>query len=55
MTPLGFDTKGREIAYCEYAIKINPDEYTKDWVDYLDKLKEQHIITVSEEQFLQIV
>ena len=55
LAPLGFDTKGREIAYCEYAIKINPVEYTKDWVDYLDKLKEEHIITISEEQFLRIV
>lgn len=55
LAPLGFDTKGREIAYCNYAIKISPDEYKKDWEDYLDKLREQHIITVSEEQFLQIV
>lgn len=54
LAPLGFDTKGREIAYCDYAIKISPDEYTKDWEDYLDIVREQPIITVSEEQFLRI-
>lgn len=54
LAPLGFDTKDREIAYCDYAIKISPDEYTKDWEDYLDIVREQPIITVSEEQFLRI-
>ena len=55
LAPSGFDVRDREIAYCEYAIKINPIENRKDWMDYLDNFKKQQIVTVSEEQFLQIV
>jgi len=54
LTPSGFDVRDREIAYCEYAIKINPVEYRKGWEDYLNIIKEQQIIKVSEEQFLRI-
>jgi len=55
LAPLGFDVKNREIAYCEYAIKINPVKNRKGWEDYLNEIKKQEIITVSEEQFLRIV
>lgn len=55
LAPLGFDVGSREIAYCEYAIKINPIEFRKDWEDYLIELKKQQIVNVSEEQFLRIV
>ena len=55
LAPHGFDVKGREIAYCEYAISINPIEYRKGWEDYLEEIREQQVITVSEEQFLRIV
>ena len=54
LAPLGFDVRMREIAYCEYAIKINPPENRKGWEDYLDEVKKQQIIMVSEEQFLRI-
>lgn len=55
LTPSGFDVRDREIAYCEYAIKINPIEFRKGWEDYLEELKKQQIVKVSEEQFLRIV
>jgi hypothetical protein len=54
LAPLGFDVRGREIAYCEYAISINPIENRKGWEEYLEQLKKQKIIKVSEEQFLRI-
>jgi hypothetical protein len=54
LAPLGFNVNNREIAYCEYAIKINPIEDRKGWEDYLDEVKKQQIVTVSEEQFLRI-
>ena len=54
LTPLGFNTKDREIAYCEYAIKNCPIEIRKGWEDALDEFTKQQIITVSEEQFLRI-
>lgn len=52
--PQGFDVKGREIAYCEYAIKNCPKEIRKGWEDALDDIKNQQINAVSEEQFLCI-
>ena len=55
LAPLGFDVRGREMDYCEYAIKKSPLEYQKGWMDYLAELRKQHIVTVSEEQFLRIV
>jgi len=55
LTPLGFDVRGREIANCEYAIKINPIENRKGWEDYLEEIRKQKFITVSEEQFLRIL
>jgi hypothetical protein len=54
LTPKGFDIRGREIAYCEYAIKINPPEFRKGWEEYLEQLKNQRMIRVSEEQFLRL-
>ncbi|HPY97817.1 MAG TPA: transglutaminase-like domain-containing protein [Clostridia bacterium] len=29
--PAGFNVLDREIAYCQYAIKNSPEEFTKDW------------------------
>ena len=55
LTPLGFDAKDREIAYCEYAIKNCSDEIRKGWQDALDEFKGQTVNTVSEEQFLRII
>lgn len=55
LAPLGFDIRDREIAYCEYAIKINPTEFRKGWEVYLKELKKQQVVRVSKEQFLQIV
>ena len=53
LTPLGFNAKDREIAYCEYAIKNCPNELKKGWEDALSEFKKQTITTVSEEQFLR--
>jgi hypothetical protein len=53
LAPLGFDVKEREIAYYEYAVKISPIENRKGLVNYIDELKKQQFITVSEEQFLR--
>lgn len=36
LAPLGFNVRGREIAYCEYGIKINSVENRKDWEIYLE-------------------
>jgi len=55
LVPVGFDIKGREIAYCEYAIKNCPDEIKKGWEEALEDFRSQQINMVSEEQFLQIV
>ena len=53
LAPLGFNIRKREIAYCEYAISINPEEYRKNWENYLNELKGQKFVNVSEEQFLR--
>lgn len=29
--PCGFDVLGREIAYCQYAIKNTSEEFAQDW------------------------
>lgn len=55
LAPAGFDVRDREIAYCEYAININPIEFRKGWENYLEEIKTQQIAKVSEEQFLRIV
>ena len=54
LTPLGFDAKGREIAYCEYAVKNCPEDIKNGWLEALDDFKNQHVNVVSEEQFLRI-
>jgi hypothetical protein len=54
LTPLGFDVKDREIAYCEYAIKNCPEEIKKGWEEALEEFGNQRIHVVSEEQFLRI-
>ena len=54
LTPLGFDAKDREIAYCEYAIKNCPEEIRKGWYEALEGFKSQQVNTVSEEQFFRI-
>ena len=55
LAPLGFDLRTREIAYCEYAIKNSPEENRKSWIAALNQFKNQAIITVSEDEFLQVV
>lgn len=54
LTPLGFDAKNREIAYCEYAIKNCPDEIKKGWEEALNEFTNQQVNVVSEEQFLRL-
>ena len=54
LTPLGFDAKDREIAYCEYAIKNCPEDVRKGWYGALEDFKNQQINVVSEDQFLSI-
>jgi hypothetical protein len=39
--PAGFDVLGREVAYCEYAIKNSPAESVKDWEAALAEYKER--------------
>ena len=39
--PAGFDVLGREIAYCEYAIKNSPAGAVKDWEAALSEYKER--------------
>ena len=54
LAPRGFNVKDREIAYCEYAIKNCPADIRKGWEDALDKLRNQNIINVSNDEFLQV-
>jgi len=53
LAPVGFDVRTREIAYREYAIKLNPTENQKGWKDSLEDFKRQMVITVSQDEFLQ--
>ena len=50
--PKGFDVLGREIAYCEHAIKNSPPHLVDSWKTLLDEFRERsYFINISAEQF----
>lgn len=53
LIPKGFNVKDREIAYCEYAIKISSEQLRQDWENNLASFINQEIHAVSPEQFFR--
>ncbi len=41
LIPRGFNAQGREIAYCEYAIKNCPEPLRQDWENHLSSFRDQ--------------
>jgi hypothetical protein len=54
LTPLGFQVREREIAYCKYAINNSPDPLKSGWMNALNDFQKQIISHVSLEQFLRV-